>query len=276
MLIPTITLSSINDADLDDLMRIGFCYVKLPSENLVTKIQTCIQVAQEFFQRDVKEKEKWQLKESLKLGDRYQGYALRSQSKNTNAIEQIFFEPDTPFGPYEPYSTIIQEINISFMRLIFLPLMNAIFKKLQFSYADFVEVTTNPYRSLVFQSCPSIGEHKEVIRLNAHKDFGLLTLLFFEEPGLEVQYQNNWKPIPPQKGCVVVNLGNALELMTAKRCHSALHRVTNATDNRISMVYFINPNYQQPVRNYIDNTIIAPTGELFFKQQFTEYYQVDH
>ena len=29
-----------------------------------------------------------------------------------------------------------------------------------------IEATTNPYSSLVFQSCPSIGEHK---------DFGLLT-----------------------------------------------------------------------------------------------------
>jgi isopenicillin N synthase-like dioxygenase len=115
-----------------------------------------------------------------------------------------------------------------------------------------------------------------VIRLNAHKDFGLLTILFFEEPGLEVKYQNDWKAVPPQEGCVVVNLGNALELMTGKQCCSALHRVTNATDNRISMVYFIQPNYQQPVRNYADNSIVAETGELFFRQQFAEYYETDH
>lgn len=276
MLIPTIFPLSINDNNIDDLMRIGFCYIQLPNENLITKIQTCLQVARNFFQSGVKEKEKWKLNETLNEGDRYQGYAMRSQSKNTNAIEQIFFEPDSPFGPYETYSSYIHEINETYMNLIFLPLMSAIFKKLQLPETNFTEATTNPYRSLVFQSCPSIGEQKDVIRLNAHKDFGLLTVLFFEEPGLEVKYQNDWKTIPPQKGCVVVNLGNAIELMTGKRCHSALHRVTNATDNRISMVYFINPNSRQQVRNYVDNTIIAETGELFFRQQFTEYYEVDH
>jgi hypothetical protein len=42
------------------------------------------------------------------------------------------------------------------------------------------------------------------------------------------------------------------------------------------MVYFINPNYQQKVRNYSDNTLIAETGEIFFKEQFADYYEVDH
>ena len=276
MLIPTIAPLSIQDNDLDDLMRIGFCYIKLPNEELIAKFQFCMQVARKFFQCEAREKEKYQLKEVLNPGDRYQGYALRSQSKNTNAIEQIFFEPDVPFGPYEQYASLVHEINSSFRNQIFIPLIKAIFNKLQFSFADFDEVTASPYCSLVFQSCPSIGEHKDVIRLNAHKDFGLLTILFFEESGLEVKYQHDWKAIPPQPGCVVVNLGNALELMTGRRCHSALHRVTNATDNRLSMVYFINPNYRQQVRNYVDKSIIASTGEMFFKQQFTEYYQVDH
>lgn len=276
MFIPTISPLSINDNQLDDLMRIGFCYVKLPDENLVITIQACMEIARTFFKCDVKDKERWRLKDTFEDGDQYQGYALRSQSKNTNAIEQIFFEPDAPFGPYEPHSLLIKEINESFMNLIFMPIMSGIFNRLGLAQPGFIEATTKPYRSLVFQSCPSISEDKEVIRLNAHKDFGLVTVLFFEEAGLEVKYQNAWKAIPPQQGCVVVNLGNAIERMTDGRCHSALHRVTNATDNRISMVYFINPNYRQPVRNYIDNTIIAATGEQFFRQQFADYYEVDH
>ena len=229
-----------------------------------------------FFQKDTIEKEKYKIKAILNEGDRYQGYALRTQSQNTNCIEQIFFEPDAPFGPYAFYTSLIQDINHTFMKLIFIPLMREIFNKLQLSETIFNEVTENPYRSLVFQSYPSIREYKDVIRLNAHKDFGLLTVLYFEESGLEVHYQNTWESIPAQKDCVVVNLGNALELMTGKQCHSALHRVKNATEDRVSMVYFINPNSRQPVRNYIDNSIIASTGEKFFKQQFKEYYEVNH
>lgn len=276
MQIPTIFPSAIQQNDLDDLIHIGFCYIQLSDEKIIENIHTCLQVAREFFRLNTQEKTKWQLKEILEPGDRYQGYALRSQTKNTNAIEQIFFEPDAPFGPYESYAPLIQSMNDCFISNIFLLLMNAIFKHLGLSYADFIDATTHPNRSLVFQSCPMLSEQKSVIRLNAHKDFGLLTILFFEEPGLEVKYQEIWKAIPPQKGCLVVNLGNALELMTGGRCHSAVHRVTNATDNRISSVYFINPNYQRPVKNYMENKVIAQTGEMFFKQQFIEYYQVDH
>lgn len=276
MIIPSISPDYIHDTDLDYLMQVGFCYVKIPNGKLIQTIKTCVQLAKKFFQSNPDEKAKWKLKEVLLPGDRYQGYALRSQSRNTNAIEQIFFEPDSPFGPYESYASMIQEIHDTYRHFIFLPLMKTIFNKLKISETQFHEATKNPNCSLVFQSCPSIGEKKDAIRLNAHKDFGLLTVLFFEEPGLEVYYQNNWYPIPPQEGYVVVNLGNALEVMLGKRCHSALHRVTNATDNRISMVYFYNPNYQQQVRNYFDDTLIALTGELFFKQQFTEYYQLDH
>jgi isopenicillin N synthase-like dioxygenase len=274
MTIPIISPAQIDEIAIDDLMAIGFCYVKL-TDNLAEKIKTCTQAARNFFQLSKTEKEKWQLKNELNPGDRYEGYVLRSQSKNTNAIEQIFFEADAPFGPYAPYSPLIEAINATFHNQIFLPLISAIFKKLKLPHTNFTEATTNPYCSLVFQSYPSIGEDKNIIRLNAHKDFGLFTIVFFEEPGLEVKYQNVWQAIPPKKDCVVVNLGNALEQMTGKRCHSALHRVINATDNRISMVYFFNPNYNRPVHNYLDNSVIASSGELFFKQQFKEYYEVD-
>jgi isopenicillin N synthase-like dioxygenase len=272
MLIPTITPAAINDTELDAIMRIGFCYAKLPDETLVKKIQTCIQVARDFFQGSSDKKNKWRLKETLQAGDKYEGYIIRSQSKNTNILQQIFFEPDAPFGPYLEYAALIQEINNCFINLIALPIIKAIFTKLQFSPDNFMEATAKPKCSLVFQSCTS----KDDIQLNAHKDFGLITVLYFEEPGLEVKFQDEWSAIAPQKGSVIVNLGNATELMTGKRCHSAIHRVKNATDGRISMVYFVNPNYVQQVRNYADDSIIAATGEVFFKQQFTDYYEVDH
>lgn len=276
MTIPTISPLSINTTELDALLNIGFCYVKLPDANLTETIKTCIQVARRFFLSEKGEKEKWQLKETLTADDRYEGYTFRSQSKNTHAIEQIFFEPDAPLGPYQNYAAHIQAINTTFKDLIFFPLLSAIFEKLQLAAADLVETVTQPNSSLVFQSCPRISDDKNIIRLNAHKDFGLLTIVFFEEPGLEVKYLNDWLAIPPQKDCVVVNLGNALELMTGQRCHSALHRVSNATDNRISMVYFFNPAAKQQVRNYVDKTVIAPSGEQFFKEQFTAFYDLDH
>lgn len=275
MLIPTLSPSSIKDIELEDLMRTGFCYVKLQDETLRSNIQTCMGVARNFLLGTTEEKEKWRLKDTLEPGEQYQGYVVRSQP-NTNIVEQFFFEPDAPFGPYEPYAAIIKNIRESFTNQIFLPLVQAIFNKMNFDNVNFIEATTNPTCSLVFNLYPAMGKTTDTLRLNPHKDFGLLTILFFEEPGLEVKYQNDWHSIPAKEGCVIVNIGNAIELMTGKKCHSALHRVTNTTNNRVAMVYFINPNYQQKVRNYSDNTLIAETGEIFFKEQFVDYYEVDH
>lgn len=275
MLIPTITPADMNESTLNELMQIGFCYIALPDKSLIAKIQRCVKQARQFFREPTSHKEQWQLQPVLKPGDRYQGYALRSQSRNANGIEQIFFEPDAPYGPYEDYADDIKAINDCYMNHIFLPVINAIFSRLKISSSNLKEVIRAPYRSLVFQSCPTISEGKDSIRFNAHKDFGLLTIVYFEEPGLEVFYQNEWIAIAPKDGCVVLNIGNAIELMTGKQCHSALHRVTNMTDDRTSMVYFISPNYKQVVRNYVDNSVIAETGEMFFKQQFVEYYATE-
>lgn len=276
MNIPVISTESIGFIELDSLIQTGFCYLKMPELTLSNDIQMCLDVALKFFHGKQDEKNKWRLKEKLAKGDRYQGYVLRSQSKNTNAVEQIFFEPDAPFGPYVSYSIIIKKINDVFTKQIFIPLMRSIFKRLELSDDDLNEAIREPYCSLVFQRYPSTGEDKNVIRLNAHKDFGLITVLYFTDPGLEIYYEEAWHIVPSKPGYLIVNLGNAIEKITGNLCHSALHRVTNATDDRMSMVYFFNANYQRQVKNFIDNTIIAATGEEFFREQFSEYYEIDH
>ncbi len=272
--IPLINPSSISSKNLRDLMDIGFCYVPLP-ESLLETIKTSVQVARQFFQTDSEGKITYKLQDKVTRGERYQGYVVRSQSANTNAIEQFFFNPLTPFGIYENYSAQIKHINDYFSQAIFLPLMQALFKQLKFSDTDFTEATHEPRRYLVFQRYLATGEHKTAIRLNQHKDFGLLTVVFFEESGLEVLHEKEWIGILPKANHAVVNVGNALELMSGGQCHSAIHRVINTTDNRMSMVYFFNANYQQPLKNYVNNDTLFPSGEVFFKQQAVEYYQAD-
>jgi isopenicillin N synthase-like dioxygenase len=273
--IPTLSVDSLSDSDVDRLMKIGFCYAYLPDEKL-SAIRTCIQVARDFFNQTTEAKEKWHLKEQLNPTDRYEGYVFRTQSENVNRIEQLFFEPDAPFGPYLPHSSLVHTINTTYMQTLIRPLAKAIFDRLKLTAANYNDMAEQPYCSLVFQLFTALTESTNVIRLSAHKDFGIMTVLYIDEPGLEVNYQNTWLPISPKPGTVIVNLGNAMELMTGGQCHSALHRVINAPANRISAVYFVNPNYRQPVINYTNNSVIASTGELFFKEQFNQVYHVDH
>lgn len=275
MQIPTFDTANIIQTDLAALMRIGFCYVKI-DKSLQTSIQICRRLAHDFFNSSMVEKSRWKLKETLNPGDRYQGYVLRSHPTNIRDIEQFFFEPDAPYGPYKAYASQIQNIDRCFTSSIYFPLFKAIFNSLQLSTAEFNDAAAEPSRSLVFQTFPTVGGHKKDIRLNEHKDFGSMTVVHFVEPGLEVRYEGKWVAIPPKPDCVIVNLGNALEVMSGEQCHSALHRVVNETDNRLSMVYFYSPNFQRPVQDYINQKQRAVSGEAFFKQQFTEYYETNH
>lgn len=63
-------------------------------------------------------------------------------------------------------------------------------------------------------------------RLNAHTDFGGLTLLFQDMVGgLEVHDGKAFKPVVPKRGTVVCNIGDMLERQTNGRWKSALHQV---------------------------------------------------
>ncbi|RAH39761.1 isopenicillin N synthase family dioxygenase [Aspergillus brunneoviolaceus CBS 621.78] len=63
-------------------------------------------------------------------------------------------------------------------------------------------------------------------RLNAHTDFGSLTLVFQDAVGgLEVHDGHQFRPIMPVPGALIVNVGDMLEQLSNGRWRSSLHRV---------------------------------------------------
>ena len=56
------------------------------------------------------------------------------------------------------------------------------------------------------------------IRAGAHTDYGSITLLFQHRvPGLQVHRDGSWLDVAPQEGCIVINIGDALEFWTGGR-----------------------------------------------------------
>ena len=90
-----------------------------------------------------------------------------------------------------------------------------------------------------------------------HKDTGFVTVLFYEQPGLEAFISTDWYDVPPVPGHFLVNFGGALEALTARLpvcVRAVLHRVrqcgpsTATKGDRFSFAAFLNP---------------AATGEAF-------------
>lgn len=109
---------------------------------------------------------------------------------------------------------------------------------------------------------------RQLRRLNAHTDFGQLTLLFQDMVGgLEVHDGETFRAVIPKSGTVIVNVGDMLERQSNGRWKSALHQVVapredmiqdesqitwsndKAVADRYSVIYFGTPDPESIVEN---------------------------
>lgn len=92
---------------------------------------------------------------------------------------------------------------------------------------------------------PGSREAEPVQGVGAHKDSGVLTLLWVEpgKGGLQVQRGGEWVDAPSVPGAFVVNIGEMLEYATGGYLIATNHRVVSPRypDDRISVPYFFNP-----------------------------------
>lgn len=90
---------------------------------------------------------------------------------------------------------------------------------------------------------PDAEHHDQGV--GAHKDAGILTLLWQDQVGgLEVLSKGEWLAAPYVEGAFIVNIGELLELATNGYLVANMHRVRSPKHNvdRYSIAYFITPN----------------------------------
>ncbi|MFI7524048.1 isopenicillin N synthase family dioxygenase [Nocardia salmonicida] len=90
----------------------------------------------------------------------------------------------------------------------------------------------------------------ELTGMGAHTDFGILTVLWADRvPGLQVLDRGGiWHDVQPEKGALIVNLGDAMARWTNDRWLSTIHRVDPpVVDGRIirrrSAAFFFDGNF---------------------------------
>jgi len=80
--------------------------------------------------------------------------------------------------------------------------------------------------------------------VGAHKDLGVLTLLYVEEgkAGLQVDLDGEWADAPPIPRAFIVNIGELLEAASDGYLKATLHRVVSLPgEDRISIPFFFAP-----------------------------------
>jgi isopenicillin N synthase-like dioxygenase len=126
-----------------------------------------------------------------------------------------------------------------------------------------------------------------------HKDSGFLTLLLQDrEPGLQVQVGEGWIDVPPRPGTLVVNIGEALEILSGGFVTANVHRVVSppAGSNRLSVAFFLGPRIDAELPPFVLppdlsarargvaldplNPLIAHAGKNFLKGRLRSHPDV--
>ncbi|KAL1299809.1 hypothetical protein HN51_044352 [Arachis hypogaea] len=107
---------------------------------------------------------------------------------------------------------------------------------------------------------PPCPEPEKVIGLTPHSDGGGLTILLqvSEVEGLQIKKDGIWVPVTPLPNAFIINIGDALEIVTNGIYRSIEHRaVVNSEQERLSIATFYSPRY---------DTTLGPASSLITKE----------
>lgn len=157
--------------------------------------------------------------------------------------------PDDPAfrDAYTAYFAAMSELSRSLMRIFALALQLP-----ETFFDDKIDRHISMFRVL---SYPALSEAPlpGQMRASAHSDYGSLTIVKPDGPGLQVSFKGQWLDVPDVPDGFVVNLGDLMAQWTNDQWISTLHRVIvpplESPDNRKrqSLVFFHQPNYDAMV-----------------------------
>ena len=125
---------------------------------------------------------------------------------------------------------------------------------------------------------PPLPEQTEPhqIRAGEHTDYGALSILFQDSiGGLEVKStENEWIPASYYDNTIIINVGDAMEMLTNGLLKSTLHRVVNPKDDskqksRYSVVFFCDPDLDAEIKcieDFVSQDNPAKFSPLLYKE----------
>ena len=123
-------------------------------------------------------------------------------------------------------------------------------------FADKTDKSVDFWRVLDYPVLPTPALPGQM-RIGAHTDYGTLTLVTADSPGLQVQTPTGeWEEVPYLPGSIQVNIGDMMALWTNDKWISTMHRVLppgavlgTKAQRRMALTFFLTANY---------DTIIEP------------------
>jgi isopenicillin N synthase-like dioxygenase len=283
--------------------EVGFFYIKnheIPQD----LIQQTFAMAEAFFSQPLEKKLECSMERYSKC---FRGYSpvlseLADGKRNSYELMEfsVDFHPDTPealakrpmHGPniwpsIEGYRTTISHY-IEEMNKLGADLMRGIALSLELE-ENYFDMAFNgqsfwQFRTVHYPEVSNVGEMaKEMPELEfrmrdieigdhncgAHTDYGCLTILLANKPGLQVLGKNNvWIDAPVIENAYICNIGDMLQYWSRDTYVATKHRVLTHIP-RISLPFFFQPNYDtviEPVK-----TVEGVVGKNYPPLQYGPY-----
>ncbi|XP_020261315.1 S-norcoclaurine synthase 1-like [Asparagus officinalis] len=172
--------------------------------------------------------------QTLDWGDMF---IIRTQPLSFRSMRFWPTHPSTFRDTLDKYSTALK--NVAEL------LLGSMAKNLGLSPEEFTNLFGNGFQAVNMNYYPRCPHADKVLGLSPHSDSVALTLVLQvnQVEGLQIKRNAGWLPIKPIPGAFIVNVGDALEVLTNGRYKSIEHRViVNPEKERMSIGAFHSPN----------------------------------
>ena len=162
--------------------------------------------------------------------------------------ESYTYIPNKISSPFEEtFNNYYTSMN-NIARDIFIDVMNSI-NVSQDKYNDIICKSSGTLSILHY---PEIIMNKNMVGISPHTDWGLLTILYTDNKGLQVNINGKWIEIPCKKDHFIINIADMIEILTNGKYKSTIHRVMN-TCEKYSLAFFYEPHKDEIIRPLVDN-----------------------
>lgn len=127
---------------------------------------------------------------------------------------------------------------------------------------DFFKKYTNKHssalRALNYPEIKGYNTPENQIRASPHTDYGTITILKTDGPGLQVQIDSKWIDVPIIDDTFIINIGDIMQRWTNDMWSSTVHqviKVDNTNERRQSIAFFHNPNNDALIEPILKNEL---------------------
>ncbi|RYQ87987.1 hypothetical protein Ahy_B09g095463 isoform D [Arachis hypogaea] len=143
-------------------------------------------------------------------------------------------------------------------------LLNILMKRLNVKEIDEIkEAVLMGSKRINLNYYPVCPNHDLTVAIGRHSDVSTLTILLQDQTGglfVRTEDRCGWIHVPPIPGALVINIGDALQIMSNGRYKSIEHRVTaNGSKTRVSVPIFVNPRPSDVIGPFLE--VLASDGE---------------